>query len=172
MICAGRQDGPPSRPPSSGGPSGPGYNQTPHQHPYSTAQQPPQSYGGHSTGLSYSASTSSSYNNATASWKKPQTGVIGLAKDTVDKLAGKETRKNVQAQVQSASSFACLFSPFHRRGVKGERNGARAYFVVPIGASAISLWLGAGAPTHPPARPHGSFLFFLIRLKHPFMAWG
>ena len=63
---------------------GPGFNQTPHQDPYSPRQQLPQSYGGHTTGLSYSASISSSYSNATASWKKQQTGVMGLAKDTVD----------------------------------------------------------------------------------------
>jgi len=88
-------------PPSSGGPSGPGFNQSPYQPPYS-AHQPPQGHGGHNPGLSYSASTSSSYSNATASWKKQPTGVIGLAKDTVDKFAGRETRKNVQASMQSA----------------------------------------------------------------------
>lgn len=80
------------------------------------------------TGLSYSASTSSSYHNATTSWKKQQTGVIGLAKDTVDRLGGKETRKNVQASIQSAC-FACLlasmlsFSPGVRRSVKGDGMG-------------------------------------------------
>ena len=88
-------------PVSSGGPNGPGFNQSPYRPPYS-AHQPPQGYGGHTPGLSYSASTSSSYSNATASWKKQPTGVLGLAKDTVDKLAGRETRKNVQASVQSA----------------------------------------------------------------------
>ena len=159
MIYAGRQDRPPSRPTSSSGPSGPGYNQTPHQHPYSAGQQPPQSYGGPSTGLSYSASTSSSYYNATSSWKKQQTGVLGLAKDTVDKLAGRETRKNVQAQVQSAS-FACflLLSPFYRRSggcVKVERNGARAYSAVPIGPI-LCICVGVVCP---PAHAVSCFLF-------------
>lgn len=44
----------------------------------------------------------SSYSNATGAWKKQQTGVLGLAKDTVDKLTGKDTRKNMQASVHSA----------------------------------------------------------------------
>jgi len=87
---------------------GPGFNQPPYQAPYSQ-QQPPQGYGGQAPGLSYSASTSSSYSNATASWKKQPTGVMGLAKDTVDKLAGKETRKNVQTTMQSA----CFVPFFH-----------------------------------------------------------
>lgn len=100
MIPVDQQDGAPSTPTSSG--DGMGYNQTPHQYPYSPAQQPPQGHGGHTTGLSHSASVSSSYSNATASWKKRQTGVMGLAKGTVDKFAGKEARKSVQASVQSA----------------------------------------------------------------------
>ena len=99
VAMAGLQDWPPS----SGGPSGPGFNQHPHQTPY-PQQQPPQ-HGGHATGLSYSASTSSAYSNATGTWKKEQTGVMGLAKDTVDKIAGKTTRKHVQSSMQSA----CLF---------------------------------------------------------------
>lgn len=54
----------------------------------------------------------------------------------------------------------------------GERNGARAYFVVPIGASAISLSLricvgGHRLPGHPPARPRGSFLFFSDPFETP-----
>jgi hypothetical protein len=114
--CAGRQDGTSSRPTSSNGPGGPGFNQIPHQHPYLSGQQPPQSYGGQTTGLSYSASTSSSYSNATASWKKQQTGVLGLAKDTMDKFTGKETRKNVQSSVQSACFlFVCFYVTFLSR---------------------------------------------------------
>lgn len=118
VIFVGRQD----RPSSSGGPSGPGFNQTPHQHPYSAGQQPPQGYGGQTAGLSHSASTSSSYSNATASWKKQkqQTGVMGLAKDTMDKFTGKETRKNVQASVQSACFAHLLLLYFSFGSMKGD----------------------------------------------------
>lgn len=97
-----QQDMPPTMPTSAGGTGGPGLNQSPYQSPYPPPQQsPPQSSGGPTTNLTYSASLSSSYSNATGSWKKQQTGVLGLAKDTVDKLAGKQTRKNVQSSVQS-----------------------------------------------------------------------
>jgi len=149
----GRQDGPASRPSASGGP---GFNQVPHQTPY----PPPQSHGGQTTGLSYSASTSASYNNATASWKKPQTGVMGLAKDTVDKFAGKETRKNVQSSMQSAC-FLC-FCPL---------------------SSCVDRWVGGLGlvalpplvhPRYPPSNlaPAVSPFSPLIRLKHPSISWA
>lgn len=83
------QDGPTS----PGGPGGPGFNQNPYQPSYSQ-HQPQQGYGGQSSGLSHSASTSS---NANAPWKKQQMGVMGLAKDTMDKFGGKDAMKNVQS---------------------------------------------------------------------------
>lgn len=159
MRCdiVGRQDGSPSRPSSSGGPDGPGFNQPLHQSPY-PPQQTPQSYGGHTTGLSYSASTSSSYNNATASWKKQQTGVMGLAKDTVDKIAGKGTRKNVQASVQSACFLLARFCFVFFREMGGAGRGmewARAHFPTPIGPSPTSLHFCLAA-----LRPTVSSFFF------------
>ena len=78
----------------SSGPSGPGFNQSPYRSPYPPKPQPHQSYGGSTPDLSRSAPTSPSYSNTT---KKQQTGVMGFAKGTVGKIAGKGTKKQVKS---------------------------------------------------------------------------
>ena len=138
----------------SSGPSGPGFNQSPYRSPYPPKPQPHQSYGGSTPDLSRSAPTSPSYSNTT---KKQQTGVMGFAKGTVGKIAGKGTKKQVKSACCSYflhCSIGYYPPPSHStcQGGRGRRVwvGWGAYFPTPIGSPAISL-----------SSRHESCIFFL-----------